>query len=84
MMLRPIERVDGNVKNKTLFKKNMKKIINLTEEDLIRITKRVLNESGNAEGSEMPETPPPGYDDLIAGIFSDDKEEDDTGDEGVA
>ena len=62
----------------------MKKIINLTESDIQRIVKRILSESGNAEGAEMPETPPAGYDDLIAGIFSDDKEEDDTDDEGVA
>lgn len=62
----------------------MKKIITLTESDIQRIVKRILNESGNFEGPEMPETPPPGYDDLIAGIFSDDKEEDDTDDEGVA
>jgi hypothetical protein len=80
-MLRPTEKVVGFVKND----KNMKKIINLTEEDLIRIAKKVLNESGNAEGAEMPETPPAGYDDLIAGVFNNDEnEEDETGDEGVA
>ena len=55
----------------------MKKIINISESDLKKIVLKVLNEDSTFEGPEMPETPPEGYDELIADIKSGKDQEDD-------
>ena len=46
----------------------MKKIIKLTESDLARIVKRVVNEAESPTAPEMPETPPEEYLDLVASV----------------
>jgi hypothetical protein len=53
----------------------MKKIVRLTESDLVRIVKRFLKES-SPEGPEMPETPTPEYLDYVASLDTNKETED--------
>jgi len=56
----------------------MKRVSRLTEKDLSRIIKRVINEG--PEGPEMPEVPTPEMEDIMAKI---DSETDETNDDIV-
>jgi hypothetical protein len=53
----------------------MKKIIRLTESDLARIVKRILNEISHPEGVEMPEVPTPEYEEILANLETGNEED---------
>jgi hypothetical protein len=54
----------------------MKRIIKLTESDLVRIVRRVVSEGEDPSSPEMPETPPEEYLDLIASVDIEKKDDD--------